>query len=161
MSTHDKSEALLNAITVPPHLSDKQVMLAKQFVQSRMMDGFTIADFCKENGISSKTWYEYKEDEHFNVYLNEIQNAVIPSDEREAYEKIKKKIMQIADKQNPSVKEIELFTDTFAYVVEADKKERMDKLGLTNKAVKASSHRTVEEKKASLLSRLKGNGEPK
>lgn len=161
MSTQDKADALVNAITIPSHLSDKQVMLAKQFVKSQMMDGFTIAEFCKSNGISTKTWYGYREDAQFNAYLLEIQGAVIPSDEREAYEKIKKKIMQIADKQNPSVKEYELFLDTFEYVVEADKKERMNALGLTNEAVKSSSHRTVEEKKASLLSRLIGNGESK
>ncbi|ARK23657.1 hypothetical protein SporoP37_02425 [Sporosarcina sp. P37] len=157
MNNENKAEALINAITVPSHLSDKAVSLAKQFVKSRMMDGFTIAEFCKSNGISTKTWYGFMEDEHFQDYLQQIQDAVIPTDEREAYEKIKKKIMQIADKQNPSVKEIELFTDTFAYVVEADKRERMDALGLTEEAVKASSFRTIEEKKASLLSRLKGD----
>lgn len=156
MTIENKAEALINAITVPSHLSERQISLAKQFVKSRMMDGFTIAKFCKENGISTKTWYGFMEDEHFQYYLQEIQGAVIPTDEREAYEKIKKKIMEIADKQNPSVKEIELFTDTFAYVVEADKRERMDALGLTEEAVKASSFKTVDEKKALLLSRLKG-----
>ena len=99
------------------------------------------------------------EDEHFQVYLHEIQDAIIPTDEREAYEKIKKKILQISEKPNPSIKEIELFTSTFQYIVQADQRERMDALGLSDEAVKASSFKSIDEKKANLLSRLMGGSE--
>ena len=57
MNNENKAEALINAIEVPASLSDKQISMAKQFVKSSMMDGFTIAEFCKSNGISTKTWY--------------------------------------------------------------------------------------------------------
>jgi hypothetical protein len=43
----------------------------------------------------------------------------------------------------------------FGYVADADKKERMVEMGITEGKT-SSSYTTIEEKKASLLSRLKG-----
>ncbi len=157
MTTENKAEQLINAITVPSNLSEKQAMLAKQFAKSRLMDGFTVANFCKEQGISTKTWYSNMEDESFQEYLHNVQGAIIPDDERTAYEAIKKKILEIAFKPSPSIKEIELFLGSFSYLVEADRREKMDALGLNEASAKSSSFKTVEEKKATLLSRLMGD----
>lgn len=151
---NDKAERLASAIKIPHTLTDRQVALAKQFVQARMMDGFSVGAFCKENGMSTATWYKWSEDDAFKAYLNELSDAIVPTDEKEAYSKIKKLIMKIAEKENPSIKEIELFTDTFSYVVEADRRERMQALGLG--ATPSADVVSVEERKASLLSKLKG-----
>ncbi|MFJ7738869.1 phBC6A51 family helix-turn-helix protein [Lysinibacillus sp. NPDC097287] len=155
MTTNKKAQQLIDAISAPYSLSEKQVSLAKKLVKEKMLEGFTVQNFCKENGISTKTYYEWFENPDFNYYVNQLQDAVIPSDENEAFQKIKKHILKIADKPNPSIKEIELFTDTFSYVVEADKRERMEALGMLD-TTKPATATSVEERKARLLSRLKG-----
>lgn len=149
-----KAEELINAIEPPSSLSEQQVHLAKQFVKKQMLDGFTVQAFCSENGISTKTFYEWKENPNFTFYLNEVSGAVIPEDEKDAFQKIKKHILKIAEKQNPSIKEIELFTETFSYVVENDKRERMEALGISDKKKPNASAKTVEERKSVLLGRL-------
>lgn len=154
---NDKAQKLINAIKVPASLNERQVMLVKSFAKSKMMDGFTVGSFCRENNLSTATWYSYLENDDFKAYLNDVSNSIVPADEKEAYSKIKKKIMQIAEKENPSIKEIELFTNTFAYVIEADKKERIEALGLSDESIKTGGFKTVDEHKAILLSRLKGN----
>ncbi|KOS67117.1 hypothetical protein AEA09_14790 [Lysinibacillus contaminans] len=152
--TNKKAEQLINAIKPPLTLSEQQVNLVKKLVKGRMLEGFTVQNFCKENSISTKTFYEWQESSDFTYYLNEIQNAVIPSDEKEAFQKLKKHILKIADKQNPSIKEIELFTNTFSYVVEQDKRDRMEALGMSG-ITKLNTAKSLEEKKSLLLQRLK------
>lgn len=143
---HDKAQQLIDAIAIPAGLNERQAQIAQRYAKSKMMDGHTIAGFCSENGISTKTFYLWMEDAGFRAYLSQIQIAVVPSSEKDAYAKIKLKILQIAEKENPSIKEIELFTDTFAYVVEADKKERMEALGLNNPAPSRGSNLSIEER---------------
>ena len=43
-------------IPVPAGLSERQVRLAKQFVIDRHEKGKTIAEFCKDNEVSTKLW---------------------------------------------------------------------------------------------------------
>ncbi|OIJ12964.1 hypothetical protein BKP35_10415 [Anaerobacillus arseniciselenatis] len=151
-----KADSLLETITVPQKLSEQQVKLARQYVKASMQEGFTVAEFCKSNSISTASWYSWMNDEPaFKHYLNQLQDAVIPSDEKLAFQKIKQHILKIAEKQNPSIKEIELFTDTFSYVVEADKRERLEALGISEKgSPNSNDFRTLEERKNALLSRL-------
>jgi len=150
-----KVDELVMAIEKPYSISEKQAHLARLFVKAKMMEGFNVTNFCSENRISTKTWYGYMENPDFKYYLNEVQNAIIPDDEREAYQRIKKKILQIAYKHDASIKEIELFTNSFSYLVEFDKRERMSALGLTDEH-KPNTAKSIEEKKASLLARLTG-----
>lgn len=155
MGTNKKSEALLDAIAVPFSVSEKQAHIAKKLVAERILGDFNVQDFCKNNALSTKTYYEWFENADFTSYVNQLQDAVIPADERNAYDKIKKHILKIAEKQNPSIKEIELFTETFSYVVEADKRERAEALGISENK-KPLSAQSIEDKKSLLLSRLKG-----
>jgi len=148
---NSKAEQLINLIKPPVSLTDKQVANAKRYVQAKMLDGFTIGNFCSENKISTKTWYAWMEEDAFKSYLNQIVDSAVPTNEKDAYAKIKLKILQIAEKNNPSIKEIELFTDTFAYVVEADKRERMIAMGMTDAPAETL---TIEERKAAILKRL-------
>lgn len=151
MTINSKAEQLINLIKPPISLTDRQVANAKRYVQAKMHDGHTIGNFCSENKISTKTWYTWMEEDAFKSYLNQIADAVVPTNEKDAYAKIKLKILQIAEKTNPSIKEIELFTDTFSYVVEADKRERMVAMGMTDAPTEA---KTIDERKEQLLKRL-------
>lgn len=153
MTTHD--EKLLKVIPVPNTLNDKQIELAKKYARAYLLEGFTVADFCSDNKISSKTWYEFLKIPEFKHYLSHVQNAVIPADEKLAFQEMKKHILKIPYKEAPSIKETELFMEVFGYLAEADKQEQMEKLGLYDNG-KLKDVRTIEERKSSLLSRLKG-----
>jgi hypothetical protein len=155
MSMNSKAEKLIDSIEVPYSLSEQQATLAKKLVKARMLDGFSIQSFCTENNISTKTYYAWQENPDFTYYLNQVSDAIIPADEKDAFQKIKKHILKIADKQNPTIKEIELFTDTFSYVVESDKRERMEALGISDgKNNKPNTAKSIEEKRSALLGRL-------
>ncbi|MFJ7727483.1 hypothetical protein ACIQXV_15130 [Neobacillus sp. NPDC097160] len=145
-----------NQIPVPSSLSPEQVNLAKAFVQERHTSGISVSDFLSKHGKSTKTWYEWQKDEVFDSYLKALGGTIVSDDEREAFQIVKKKIMQMATKQSASVKEVELFLSTFQYVVEAEKQDRMKELGIQPAHEKARNERTVEDRKAVLLQRLKG-----
>ncbi|MGK7380020.1 phBC6A51 family helix-turn-helix protein [Planococcus sp. 1R117A] len=147
---------LLALIPVPATLNDKQIELATSYARGKLMDGFTISEFCKNQGISTKTWYSYLENDDFKQYLDAVMGSVVPDDERQAFAAMKKHVMKFAYKQNPTPKEIELFYQTFGYIAESDKRDQMEKLGL-NEVKTGSDFKTVEERKASLLSRLRNN----
>jgi hypothetical protein len=140
---------------VPSGLTEEQIRLAQAFVHERHTSGISIADFLSNHGKSTKTWYKWLEDEVFESYLKALGGTVVSEDEREAFQIVKKKIMSMATKQSASVKEVELFLSTFSYVVEAEKQERMKELGIVPAHEKARTENTVEDRKASLLSRLK------
>ena len=153
MTTHD--EKLLKVIPVPNTLNDQHVELITKYSRGKLLDGFTIAGFCEDNGISTRTWYKFLEIPEFKHYLSQVQNSVIPADEKDAFQEMKKHILKIPYKESPTIKETELFMDVFGYLAEADKQEQMEKLGLHNNG-RLKDVRTVEERKSSLLSRLKG-----
>lgn len=150
-----KAEQLINAIEPPHTLSDRQVHLAKLFVKEQMLDGFTVQNFCSANSLSSKSWYSWIDDADFKYYLNQIQDAVIPQDEKKAYEQMKKHLLKIPYMQNPSPKQIELFMDVFSYLADHDKKQKMESLGISN-TNKTSSSKSVEDRKNALIGRLTG-----
>ncbi|WP_368298544.1 phBC6A51 family helix-turn-helix protein [Cytobacillus firmus] len=153
MRMNEKTEKALAAVAVPVKLSPQKAQLARLFAKEKLLEGFTVSNFCSDNGISTKTWYEWMEEADFKSYLNQVQSAIIPDDEREAFQQLKKHILKLPYKQNPTPKEIEMFMDVFGYVAEADKRERMEALGISDE--KKPDIKTLEEKRNSLLSRLK------
>ncbi|MFS0637897.1 phBC6A51 family helix-turn-helix protein [Mesobacillus foraminis] len=146
----------MKEIKAPASLNDEQIRLAKAFTAERHQTGISISDFCTKQGISTATWYKWKEDVIFSSYLTALGGTIISDDEREAYQIVKKKIMTEATKANAGVREIQLFLDNFSYIVEAEKQERMKELGIQPEYMKNEKQLSVEEKKASLLQRLKG-----
>lgn len=153
-----KNEKTIHDVPVPTGVNEKMVEVAKDYVTSRLKNEFTMETFLKRNGIDSKKWYykwivmpEYKE------YIDELTNVLIPQDELEAVRKFRKKVMAYADKDSLSSAEMKLFQDLFAPIIEADIKMQMQKLGLNKEdGLNESSNKSVEEKKAILLGRLKG-----
>ena len=152
MSTHD--EQLLKLIPVPNTLNEKQVELSIKYARSKMLEGFTIGNFCSDNKISMKTWYSFLEIPEFQHYLSEVQNAVIPTNEKDAYEKFKQHVLRIPYKENPSIKELEFYADTFSYLAENDKRQKINALDSEN--INASKFSNDEARRENLLSRLKG-----
>ncbi|WP_404347486.1 hypothetical protein LG311_17835 [Sutcliffiella horikoshii] len=149
--------AIKKEIPIPSGLSEEQVRLAKAYVLERHTSGISISDFLSKHSKSTATWYKWLENEVFESYLKALGGTIVSDDEREAYTIVKKKIMQMATKQSASVKEVELFLSTFAHIVESDKIERMKELGLELPHEKAVSVKSIDERKASLLSRLRSN----
>lgn len=130
-------------------LSAKQKQAAKNYASAKMGEGFTVQAFCSDNSISTRTWYDWLEEDGFISHLSKVQNELIPEDEKQAYEAMKKHILRLAYKTNPSPKEVELFMDTFSYLAEADKQKHQ-----VAQKLASSDTRSFEEKKASLLLRL-------
>ncbi|MBN9653616.1 hypothetical protein J0K78_04990 [Halobacillus sp. GSS1] len=158
-NVHQQSKKLVAAIEPPEKLTDQQVQLVKNFAQARMEEGFSIGSFCQNNSISTKTWYGWKEDADFMEYLNQVQDSMLPEDAVKAYENIKKKVIELAGKQgSTSIKEVQLFNEMFPAVVESDRRKQLEELGLdvNGKEKKAGRTPTPEERKARLLSKLKG-----
>lgn len=153
MNIKQNAESIIDTIAIPLSVNEKQATLARKYVKANVEGNLNIQEFCRQNNLSSKTWYVWLENDDFKWYLNEIQNVVIPDDERLAYQKIKKHILKISEKQNPNIKDIQLFLDTFSYVVEVDKRERMQALGISDNN-KPLTEQTLEDKKAILLKRL-------
>ncbi|MCB5235896.1 phBC6A51 family helix-turn-helix protein [Niallia circulans] len=149
-----KVEELVNSIEPPISLSEQQVSLAKRFVKEKMSsDSFTVQSFCKHNSISTKTWYEWNGNSDFKYYLNEISDAIIPNDEWESFQALKKHLLKIPYKVSPTPKEIDMYLNVFGYLADADRRKKMEAMGLTDER-KPNTQKTVEERKASLLARL-------
>ncbi|MDM5249632.1 hypothetical protein [Lysinibacillus sp. G4S2] len=151
--TMQKVEGLVNEIKPPASLSAQQVEIAKKIVNVKMMGNFIVQDFCTANSISTKSYYSWHEKPDFNDYIGKLQNAVIPVNEAMAYQELKKHLLKIPYKPNPTPKEVDLFMDVFSYAVEADKRQRMDALGLSD-TNRTTTVVNVEQRKASLMARL-------
>ncbi|MGY4797261.1 hypothetical protein ACVNNN_20095 [Lysinibacillus fusiformis] len=151
-------EKLLKTVPVPPDLTDRHVALAQQYTRAKMLEGHTIAGFCKSNRISTNTWYDFLDIPSFIKYMADIQNLVIPADEKDAFQQMKKHILKIPYKENPTIKETELFMDVFGYLAENDKRIQMERLGLTKTSSGTSNAMSVEERKTQLLGRLMKKG---
>lgn len=149
----------MEQVPVPDKLSQRQIMIAKAWTKEKHETGITVKDFCSKYNLSSATFYKWQDDLTFSKYLSDLSGEIITDDEREAYEKVKKKIMQLATQKNASVKEIQLFTDHFQYIVENEKRETMKKLGINPDAGNSADNRSIEDKKAILIGRLTNKGD--
>ncbi|UAL53511.1 phBC6A51 family helix-turn-helix protein [Metabacillus dongyingensis] len=155
LTTHEK---MLDEIKVPSSLSSRQIVVAKDYTKEKMLEGFNVQEFCSKHGLSSKTFYneEWMKNPVFIDYLAQLQDAVIPDDEKQAYNRIKRIILGISSKQNPSIKEIELFLSTFSYLAESDKRQQMERLGLSHKSAAPSGPVDIEARRTALIKKLRG-----
>ena len=153
-----ENQTKIKEIPIPNQLTDRQITIAQSYVIDRHEKGLTIAEFCDKHSLGTATLYKWqKENKEFNNYLNALQGNIIGDDEREAYQKVKRKIMELATAKNAGVKEIQLFTDHFQEVVQAEKREALRKLGISSDGNASSDVRTVEEKRQSYLKGYKDN----
>jgi hypothetical protein len=154
-----KESKTFNDVSVPYGLDEKQIRVAQDLVVSRLQDGFTITDFCSRNGISTKTFYQYKEQEAFNQYVEALNEVLIPSDVLSAVEKFRLKVMQFVEKESMSKDEMATFYNMFKPIIDASNRMEAEKLGLNVTAGSGTTNSadSLEEKKKRLLTRLKGN----
>ncbi|GGF16931.1 hypothetical protein GCM10010954_14470 [Halobacillus andaensis] len=145
-------------ISIPYGISKEQAEKAKRFVIARHQEGISITDFCKREGISTKTFYQWKDDKVFSSYLTALGETIVTDDESEAWQQVKKKIMKLATSEKAGAKEISLFMESFEYVVEAEKQARMKELGIVPEHEKRGSEKSLEDKKAVLIQRLTPQG---
>ncbi|EKN71298.1 hypothetical protein BABA_02162 [Neobacillus bataviensis LMG 21833] len=152
-----KEEKTLADVPVPYGLDTKAVSIAQDLVVSRLQDGFTVADFCSRNSISTKTFYVYKEKQEFNDYVEALNEILIPSDVLSAVDKFRLKVMQFVEKETMSKDEMNQFYTMFKSVIDASNRMEAERLGLNVSAGSTAnqSAKSVEEKKAVLLARLK------
>lgn len=140
-------------ITPPASLGTEQVKFIKQFVQMRFKDGMSISDACKAIGTSTASFYRWKDEAAFSAYMTALEMDLVTEDERKAYSNVKAYIMKKVSVENPSDKHVEMFFKYFDYVITSENAKRSSELGITT-GVK--DFKTIEERKASLLTRLKG-----
>lgn len=150
MTEENKS---LKVIEVPATLSEDKVKFAQQFVKMRLQ-GMAIDNICSELGHSTKTYYKWIKFDDFKWYVKEIESLYISDDERVAYASVKRYILKKVQEDNPSDKHVDMFFKYFEYVVDAENEKRMRELNIDTGS--KGNFKTVEERKASLLSRLKG-----
>lgn len=145
-------------IPVPDSLSTEQVNLAKAFVAERYETGISVNDFITKHGKSTATWYgdKYMKNPVFESYLKALGGAIVSDESWETYELVKKKIEKLATAEKAGVKEIQLYLQAFDFMVQADRQKQMSKLGIVP-AHEKGTEKTLEERKANLLSRLKTN----
>lgn len=148
-------------VPVPSSLNAKQTKIAQAYATEQMKSDFTIADFCSRQSISTKTFYgdNYKGNPIFMKYVDALLHEAIPDDEMVAFRKMKRHLLKLAEKENPTTKEIQMFMDSFDYLREADKRQQMDRLGLTPNQTTSGSFGidttlTTEQRKKNLMDRL-------
>ncbi|WP_163971816.1 phBC6A51 family helix-turn-helix protein [Oceanobacillus halotolerans] len=147
----------INDVKVPPQLTERQAHIAREWVDNEMNTGLTINQFCSKHSLSSATFTKWKNTNiDFQTYCQALKGELISSDELRAYEVVKRHILERVNSANPTEKDINMFIENFDYVVKFQQAKAMQKLGINNKGEASTDTRTVEEKKASLLSRLKG-----
>lgn len=150
-----KDQKTFNDVPIPVGVDSKMVTVAKDYVTSRLKDGFTMGELFQRHSMSSKTFYQWKNDiPEYEAYINQLSDVLVDENELEQVRKMKKKILAFADKSSPSSAEMKMFMETFSYLFEADARLQMDKLGLNKVSDSGNSEKTLEEKKNSLLARL-------
>ncbi|WP_226619767.1 hypothetical protein [Cytobacillus firmus] len=147
----------IHDVSVPNGVTEKMAEVAKYYVLNRMKDGFTVQSMCSYLKISTATWTKWKENQLYMSYITQMTNVLVPDDELEAVRKFRRKVMAIADKDNINSNEFKLFHEMFKPIIEAEINMKAEELGLNKSSHGGSALQlSIEEKKASLLSRLKG-----
>lgn len=145
----------MKGVPVPNTLSERQIQLAKAYAVDKFRININVIDFCSKYKVGSATWSKWNKEEVFQSYLVAVQGSLIPEDKWATYDIVKRKIERLASAGDAGVKEIELYLKTFDFMVLADKQRQMDEMGITP-AHEKKEFKTLEERKATLLARLKG-----
>ncbi|MCL1701175.1 phBC6A51 family helix-turn-helix protein [Lysinibacillus sp. Bpr_S20] len=139
----------INEIKPSPSLSENMVKFAKSYVKLRIVDGLSVGDICKTLGVSTKTFYSWKENEAFNSYLKALEASYVTEDEVHAYNHVRKHILKMVSKENPTDKHVEMFLKHFSHVAESESQKHMNELGISTNT-RSSRLKEIEERRASL-----------
>lgn len=141
----------MDSVIVPVGLHERQIDLAKSYTYRKKYEGITISDFCSKGNVSSGTWYAWVKLKAFQHYLDMLNGAVTETNEMEAYEVVKQRVLELATEKNADIKAINLYTEFFKEVVDYQRMKARQALGLSG----GVDGRTIKEKRDTLLSRLK------
>jgi hypothetical protein len=143
-------------IPVPYGVDERQATIARDFVVSRLQDGYTVEGFCRKHSLSTKSFYKYKENEAFAKYVDQLNEVLIPKDVLSAVDKFRLKVMAFVEKDNMSKDEMSQFYNMFKPVIDASNRMEAERLGLTvnTGSTSATTTQSVEERKNALVARL-------
>lgn len=156
MTKEMTKERTIHDVPVPAGVDEKMVAVAKDYVTTRLKEGFKMESLFARNNIAGKTYYKWLKNAEYERYINEMADVLIPSDELQAVRKFRRKVMAYADKESLTAGEMKLFKDVFEPIIEADIRLQMTKLGLNNEGSGSDTPRSLSEKRNLLLQRLKG-----
>lgn len=144
-----------NDVKPPEKLNDRQIKIAKAWMENEIGDRLPQSEFCKKHGLSTATLSKWKnENIHFQSYVQTLKGEAIPNDEVTAYHVIKRDILKRINSGNYTDAERDFYMNHFKHVIEYEKQKAMRELGINPDNPAGEDTRTVDEKKATLLSRL-------
>ncbi len=145
-----------NEVKPPEQLNDRQITIAKEWVNNELNARLPQSEFCKNHNLSTATLAKLrKENIDFQNYVKALKGELISNDEVRAYQVAKQHIINRVNSDSPTEKEIQQFLEHFDYVVQYEKIKAMDALGINKAGESTSNNKSVEEKKTMLLNRLK------
>lgn len=147
-----------SSVDIPTSLDAKQVERAQKYVTGTVIEGLTVTDTSKKYGISTKILYD---DRHlknpvWNRYVQALTNECVDTDDYADHVYIRNRIKQNAMKPNATKEDFLLYERYFPWMIAYDKAKKMKELGISEDGQMITDTRNLEEKKASLLQRLKG-----
>lgn len=148
----------INEVEAPKELSTRQINIARAIVENELKEGLTQQDFCRKHSMSSATLAKWRKDVTFSGFVSDLKGEIISSSELQAYEVVKRHILQRVNSANPTDKDIQMFMENFDYVVKYEQQKAMEKLGINKQGENVSNTKSLAEKKAGLLQRLKPDG---
>ncbi|WP_163583425.1 hypothetical protein [Gracilibacillus saliphilus] len=151
-----QKEVDFSKVPVPQGLDDKVSERARLFVEGTVIKGLTVTQFCKEYEISSGTMYNERHLKNpvFNKYVHALTKEVINGDDISDHLYIAEKIKNEAMKPNATKQDYEMYLKAWGFMFDIMKQQKEKEIGFTPEG--ATDTRSVEEKKATLISRLKG-----
>lgn len=152
-------EDRFKSVPAPASLSPEQIRLAKLYIKERHETRITVGEFCSKYKKSTATWMEWKKLPNFAGYLVSLGGSLVSEDSWKTYDIVRKKIEAMATAEKAGIKEIQLYLSVNDHIVQADRQRQMEALGINDKGINTTNTKTVEERKAVLLTRLKGETE--
>lgn len=155
-----QKEVDFSKVAIPQGLDSKQVERAKLFVEGTVIKGLTQTEFFKQYGISSGTIHNERHLKNplWNKYVHNLTKEVIDGDDISDHLYIAEKIKNEAMKPNAGKQEYEMYLKAWGFMFDIMKQQKEKELGYVS-GTGSLDTRTVEEKKQSLLSRLKGESD--
>ncbi|WP_394122238.1 hypothetical protein [Planococcus donghaensis] len=146
---------IFEKVEIPLNLSERHIQIAKSYALNQLNEKASMANWCKDNELSTKTFYAWKKDvKGFEEYVNKLIGDSVDTSVKEALNAMDLHVMKLAYQTNVSPAEIKIFGDYFGYALEARKRQYLKDNGLDDSGNKQTI--SVEEKRNKLVERLRG-----
>ncbi|ANU12547.1 hypothetical protein B481_0128 [Planococcus halocryophilus Or1] len=147
---------LFEKVDVPNNLSDRNVEIAKSYAMNQLSDRISMVDWCKQNELSTKTFYAWKKDiRGFESYVNQLIDNSVDDSVKDALLAMDKHVVKLAYQTSVTPAEVKIFGEYFGYALEARKRQYLKDNGLDDSGDKTTL--SPEQRKNNLLKRLQGD----